>query len=128
MKRLQGHSCGNQDRSCVCDICGREFTTNNNLQVHRVIHSPESRRIFECYMCQKRYFIRKSLSTHILMTHVNEGREFKCDVCGKEFSWRSRFSRHKKIHTNDFPFDCPHCEKKFRFKDKLVVCNSYFIF
>lgn len=130
MKRLQSHSCGNQDQKqlCrLCDICGKEFRNKGNLRVHRESHSPKSRRIFECYMCQKRYFFKKSLKLHLLMTHVNVTPEFKCDVCGKEFAWKSRFIRHQKMHTNDFPFDCPHCGKKFRFKDKLVVCGLHYL-
>lgn len=126
--RLRGTKSQNQDQSTstVCDICGRTFYNKSNMQIHRESHLPQRQRIFECFICQKQYSFMKSLKQHISNVHVDVQPEFKCGKCGKTFTWKYRFIRHLKIHTNEFPFDCTHCGKKFRFKDKLAVRNFFF--
>lgn len=126
LKRLRSHhkECKQvQNKLSLCDFCGKGFTTKTNLQVHRQIHGSGSKLVFECFMCKRQFQSKKSLKQHILQKHVDDKPKFQCDACGKRIMWRSRFVRHLKLHSNNFPFECSHCSKKFRFKDKLTVSS-----
>lgn len=86
------------------------------------------KRTYECYMCMKQFSTRSYLKFHIQIAHVEAKSRHRCEVCHREFKALGHFKRHKRIHSNDFPFDCPHCDKKFRFNQKLKVCSVVFEF
>lgn len=91
------------------------------LRVHRRSHSADLKHTYECYMCGKSRLSRQTMKHHVLMTHVLGKPQYKCDHCGKEFSRKGKCNQHMKIHLNNFPFECPHCSKKFRFNHGLKV-------
>ncbi|KAH7323957.1 hypothetical protein BKA65DRAFT_77296 [Rhexocercosporidium sp. MPI-PUGE-AT-0058] len=41
----------------------------------------------------------------------------KCHDCGRSFSRTEHLHRHRKTHTQDFPFSCPHCHRRFQRSD-----------
>ncbi len=43
----------------------------------------------------------------------------RCPECGKEFIQQSNFSRHKRIHTQEKPYACDHCEERFPYSTAL---------
>ena len=44
--------------------------------------------------------------------HTNE-KPYECDVCEKRFSESSSLTNHMRIHTNEKPYECDVCEKRF---------------
>ena len=45
--------------------------------------------------------------------HTNE-KPYECDVCEKRFRHSGTLRVHKRIHTNEKPYECDVCEKAFR--------------
>ncbi|KAK4097796.1 hypothetical protein N658DRAFT_433358 [Parathielavia hyrcaniae] len=43
------------------------------------------------------------------------GKPFSCGVsgCFKMFAWKSRLETHRRSHTGERPYACPHCERRF---------------
>ena len=50
--------------------------------------------------------------------HTNE-KPYECDVCEKRFSQSSNLTKHMRIHTNEKPYECDVCEKRFRTSSDL---------
>lgn len=46
---------------------------------------------------------------------------FKCDVCFKLFSSKQCLKEHKFIHTNEKPYVCNICKKKFRHASQFAM-------
>ena len=119
------------EKTCQCDQCGRFFSTNNQLNRHRLAHTEE--RPFKCTECPK-YFKteldqKKHMTNHtgekiqcefceqtfmgtlrykkhVRMKHCYK---FECEVCKKEFSSRPYLKSHMRVHTNEKPFVCSEC-------------------
>ena len=44
--------------------------------------------------------------------HTNE-KPYECDVCEKRFTSICNLKKHMRIHTNEKPYECDVCEKRF---------------
>lgn len=53
--------------------------------------------------------------------HVAADRPYKCNMCDQTYARKDILKRHLQVHTDNFPFSCPDCDKKFRYKSKLKV-------
>ena len=52
-----------------------------------------------------------NLQNHMSI-HTNE-KPYECDVCEKRFRQSGGLKSHMRIHTNEKPYECGVCEKRF---------------
>lgn len=94
-----------------CHICGKDFTTKWNLQLHRWIHASRSSRPFKCTLC-KAAFVRKQDHTSHMNSHRSV-RPYTCNHCGCQFIRKYNCIRHMREHEETKNFACTICNKTF---------------
>ncbi|XP_063911191.1 zinc finger protein 22-like [Zophobas morio] len=100
----------------LCEICGKEFSSKDNLRLHMRIHT--NSRPFVCFMCGKSFRRQVVLRDHERI-HTGE-KPYQCDVCGKCFTQRTPLVVHKRGHSGEKPFECHLCNKKFVSKGQMA--------
>lgn len=114
---LEKHKqCHTKVFSYYCEYCGKGFAVLQTLQNHLVLHSNSSR--FQCELCGKRFIQKHNLTDHI-KKHKGEYR-YKCGVCQKGFIRRSVFKTHISSH-GSASLICQHCGKQFKNLGNLSV-------
>jgi len=93
----------------VCTDCGECYGNNSKLAVHRRSHSGE--KPFECTVCSKRFTASHHLVAH---SRIHSGEKpYKCYVCDKAFTESGHLKRHMRVHTGYKPYQCSVCDKSF---------------
>ncbi|KRT85272.1 zinc-finger associated domain containing protein, partial [Oryctes borbonicus] len=134
----------NEEFRYECDICEKRFKYNDNLLAHKRTHAEGTP--YRCHICSSAFKQEKYLKNHI-QRHAKE-KLYVCETCGKSFGDSSGFSNHKlshrgrkmhpcptcgkkfptlsrvkgherQVHSDDRPFTCNHCGKRFKVKDTL---------
>ncbi|XP_033725127.1 zinc finger protein 37 homolog [Pecten maximus] len=124
-RRGQEHKCpGKKEkvhREFICQVCNKQFSRIQNLNLHRRIHS-DNRTKLKCELCEKLFSDRCSLKKHIRYVHSAE-RNFICDVCGKSFKQNDTLKNHVRIHAEEKTdeFKCHLCSKLLSSKSALNV-------
>ncbi|KOB68120.1 Uncharacterized protein OBRU01_18843, partial [Operophtera brumata] len=123
------------ERPYVCDVCGQNFVQTSKLQRHKLKHTKEKKHT--CVQCNKAFTNMTALRKHMLI-HTEE-RPYACPTCGRRFRDNSNFQKHVKkhnnceyvainkaftnmtalrkhmlIHTEERPYACPTCGRRFR--------------
>ncbi|XP_069700019.1 zinc finger protein 184-like [Periplaneta americana] len=125
------------ERPYPCHVCGKDFTTKWNLQLHRWTHAARSSKPFKCSLCKSAFFRRNDYTAHMhshrnvrpytcnhcgcqfirkynCLRHVREhevGKSFSCNVCGKMFHRSYYLKEHMRVHSGARPFACHICGK-----------------
>ncbi|XP_070203686.1 zinc finger protein 791-like [Littorina saxatilis] len=125
-----------------CNICSKDFASQNHLDRHiRIVHS--ERRPFKCQHCNKSFKVKItkvlherlhtdfrphgcqecgkmfrfpiSMTEHMRMHHPGpeEVRKFSCRECDKSFTTRYALKKHMWQHSDVEPFTCSECGKGF---------------
>ncbi|XP_058834123.1 zinc finger protein 652-A-like [Topomyia yanbarensis] len=110
-----------------CEVCGRAFSTSNNLKLHRIQKHSNNRISLPCDHpgCGQRFSTRLGLNRHKNRVHnpdyvMPAQIAFICDICGKKFTTNGGLKRHKYTHTpGEMPFVCGICSKQFPTSNKL---------
>ena len=104
------------EKSFKCDLCGKEFTTSQQLTQHKRSHSGE--KPFKCELCDKGFTQSCNLTTHKRI-HTGE-RPYKCPMCEKGFTRSDSLTTHKRIHSGEKPFLCKFCSQGFSWSYQMV--------
>ncbi|XP_031633946.1 zinc finger protein 391-like [Contarinia nasturtii] len=95
-----------------CKVCAKAFSQKSNLKSHKKIHGPKYQ--FRCLKCGQRFAEEAEKQSH------EEGcnpRRYECYLC--EYKSYKSFHRgylkyHMRLkHTDDKPFQCAACGRKF---------------
>ena len=93
-----------------------------NIQDKKTLeNTPETNKedLVKCPFCEK--FIPQSSSLEHAKKHVKTGKINNCQHCGKSFRDKGLLKSHERIHTEEKPFGCSFCEKKYKTKESLRV-------
>ncbi|XP_072048333.1 uncharacterized protein [Amphiura filiformis] len=93
-----------------CVFCNKKFETKRDLDNHERVHT--GAKAFSCNLCERAYTSKSALKEH-LKTHGE--RDIACPVCEKTFHKMFVFKEHMKIHTQEMPFMCQFCAKRYRY-------------
>ncbi|CAH0598616.1 unnamed protein product [Chrysodeixis includens] len=91
-----------------CDMCERQFYTENNLKNHKKIHSMGPKEA--CEFCNKILKSRKQLVIHV-RKHIGV-KPFCCQVCGQGFYSTFKAREHMKVYHGG-KFCCRICKSTF---------------
>lgn len=98
-----------QNRKHQCDLCGKTFIYQSNLNDHARIHSGD--KPFVCSICGHKFAQSGHLMVHI-RTHTGV-KPYQCEHCQRSFSISQALKKHLRTHTGERPYECGFCKKKF---------------
>ncbi|XP_049533213.1 zinc finger protein weckle-like [Anopheles darlingi] len=102
-----------------CKKCSEKFTNKQSLEKHINVHITENAvGTFSCCLCDKTFLKQGSVKHHILVNH-HEFRTFVCEECGKPFATRSALKEHLIVHSDEMPYQCAFCAKRFKNSGRL---------
>ena len=126
----------------LCNICKKEFSTQETLECHSYIHKDLK---FKCNQCGQRFPFASSHDSHKLShtsdktqvckicgkSYVNKGdlvkhekvyfsKMWKCQLCAYENHDERNLKAHMRCHSNLKPYMCPKCLKLFCYQTQLA--------
>ena len=81
----------------LCTICGKSFTTKNNMNVHiRKVHELRKKN-YSCDLCESSFYKAYELDRHIKWHH-----NIDCNFCGSKFRSNKELKLHvKTVHERE---------------------------
>ncbi|KAK5876619.1 hypothetical protein CesoFtcFv8_025954 [Champsocephalus esox] len=132
----------------TCPVCNKIFLRAAAMRRHQETHSANREFKYKCSNCDKRFRDHYDMNRHNMRVHekdengtstkeeeeadpsTSELSENKnCSLCGKYFGRQVDMERHMRSHSEDRPFNCCFCEKKFKNpyvlkRHKQEICKS----
>ena len=109
-KEVIDHICKTHYKNHKCEHCNEAFFTNDDLNIHRLIHHEN-----ECKICNNKFSTTEDLNNHTKYIH-EIGEDYKCDLCNILFTRLIDLKMH---------MDGVHKErKKCDFCSKTFINNS----
>ncbi|XP_039491185.1 zinc finger protein 239 [Drosophila santomea] len=104
-----------------CNQCKLRFPTVAQLHSHHRTHvRVKAKTDNSCPHCEKRFTTPGTLKRHIEGIH-NQIKPYVCDLCGKSFNYITGLKDHKLVHTDECPFECPECKRRFKNNARLKI-------
>ncbi|KAG5896115.1 hypothetical protein JTB14_006903 [Gonioctena quinquepunctata] len=99
-----------------CRLCKKEVKRMEMKDHDEREHKGSTPGSVKCCVCSKDFPNRRSLMSHCSYVHKDIGVNTTkvCEICGKEVINKQVLRDHMRIHTEERPFDCPQCPRKFR--------------
>nr|XP_020469342.1 zinc finger protein 585A-like [Monopterus albus] len=117
----------------TCPVCSKTFLRAAAMRRHQEIHSVNRDLRYKCDNCDKRFRDHYDMNRHNMRVHEKEemsgnttegdpgdpstsqlSENKNCTLCGKFFARQVDMERHMKSHSEDRPYQCSFCEKKFK--------------
>ncbi|XP_065558006.1 zinc finger protein 543-like [Artemia franciscana] len=98
------------EREFTCSTCGKGFIAESALRAHETCHDPLSL-THMCNLCPKGFRSLEILDKHIAKVH-SAHREHVCQICTESYRLRSELENHMLIHSNQVKYWCE-CGKLF---------------
>lgn len=116
----------------ICPVCSKMFLRAAAMRRHLETHSANRELKYKCSNCDKRFRDHYDMKRHIMRVHekdevsngaqddestdpgTSDALEKTCALCGKYFARHVDMERHMKSHSEDRPYSCSYCEKKFK--------------
>lgn len=102
------------ERKFCCSSCDKEFTSKETLRYHVRTHIPiEERKIYSCDLCELKFTTPSAAASHKRVVH-DKIKSYMCDLCGYACGTCGELRQHRAIHSDDKPFACRKCDKRFK--------------
>jgi hypothetical protein len=122
------------DGTIICN-CGNKIKSPSRLSVHKktgctksnaILHHQQTiaNRKFGCQYCTDRFATAKSHARHVNRFHTGPY-HYCCKYCGKGFHKQSECQQHEITHTDEKPFECKDCHKRFNAKHLVTQHKKY---
>lgn len=108
-------------RGVFCKICKEKFNTAKELRRHQNQNedcTPRKRET-KCDTCKEDFGTVKALREHQKQSETCKVTKNKCTVCERTFEATYKLREHLRTHTNETPYECKVCGKKFKFAQNL---------
>ncbi|XP_053668267.1 zinc finger protein 501 [Anopheles marshallii] len=96
-------------KKCICEMCGKTFSSQGALKKHAYIHTGGMP--FHCEKCNKSYPTTYKLKVH-MMRHQGI-KNYECSYCGLKKTTSDELKMHMNYHTKEKIHTCNYCGQKF---------------
>lgn len=134
--------------SFACNICGRKFALNRDLQRHMPLHTNERKYVcqycglqckqpghltkhlrthtevmnWRCDCCFKNFKVQADLKEHCFTEHADiKDKNLKCSVCKEKLKLPNSVYLHSLRHSGVREFSCEICKATFKLKQHMQV-------